>query len=192
MIYESYPWKQDLRRRKNLLIRYNTAEQFEKDDDKAYTVIEKAIFYSAFIIRKLHECDKLSTEADSRKLHISKYPAKREFNKIHHSLKEDSHRWEQGIHIDVPARDVCNWLIHSFIFEILFDEFGKVESFAVSSDFDRNEWLYIIDLSDWIEYMDFVASDFVVASNYHVRKVKQKKNKEIFDYVATYKERGTM
>lgn len=26
MIFESFPWKQDLRRRKNLIIKYNTAE----------------------------------------------------------------------------------------------------------------------------------------------------------------------
>ena len=52
MIFESFPWKQDLRRRKNLIIKYNTAEHFEKNDDTTYTVIEKAIFYSAFIIRK--------------------------------------------------------------------------------------------------------------------------------------------
>lgn len=50
MVYESYPWKQDLRRRKNLLLRYNKADRFDANFDTTYTVIEKAIFYSAFII----------------------------------------------------------------------------------------------------------------------------------------------
>ena len=54
MIYESYPWKRDLMRRRSLILRYNTAERLSHDDDdKTYTIIEKAIFYSAFIIRKL-------------------------------------------------------------------------------------------------------------------------------------------
>ncbi len=57
MIFESFPWEQDLRRRKNLIIKDNTAEHFEKNDDTTYTVIEKAIlFSSAFIIRKLIDC----------------------------------------------------------------------------------------------------------------------------------------
>ena len=56
MIFESSPWKQDLRKRKNLIIKYNMADHFEKNDDATYTVIEKAIFYSAFIIRKLIDC----------------------------------------------------------------------------------------------------------------------------------------
>lgn len=53
MIFESFPWKQDLRRRKNLIIKYNTAEHFEKNDDTTYTVIEKAIFYGCIkLLRK--------------------------------------------------------------------------------------------------------------------------------------------
>ena len=39
MIFESSPWKQDLRKRKNLIIKYNMADHFEKNDDATYTVI---------------------------------------------------------------------------------------------------------------------------------------------------------
>ncbi len=54
MIHESYPWKQDLLRRKRLIQKYNNAKMFEQEDsDTAYMIIEKAIFYSAFVIRKL-------------------------------------------------------------------------------------------------------------------------------------------
>ena len=65
MVYESYPWKQDLQRRKRLILKYNTVEHFNQNYESTYTVIEKGIFYSAFIIRKLLDCDgKLSDEAD--------------------------------------------------------------------------------------------------------------------------------
>ena len=53
MIYESFPWKQDLLQRKRLILKYNHSELLSEENDRAYTVIEKAIFYSAFIIRKL-------------------------------------------------------------------------------------------------------------------------------------------
>ena len=56
MILESWPWKQDLLRRKSLLIRYNTSDHLLENEERAYTNIEKAIFYSAFIIRKLIDC----------------------------------------------------------------------------------------------------------------------------------------
>ena len=50
MIYDSYAWKRDLLRRKQLIIRYNTKEQFEKDEEATFNVIEKAVFYSKAIV----------------------------------------------------------------------------------------------------------------------------------------------
>ena len=71
MIYESYPWKQDLLRRRRLIQKYNSSELHGKNDERAYTVIEKAIFYSAFIIRKLIDCKgKVSDEVDEYIFHL--------------------------------------------------------------------------------------------------------------------------
>ena len=189
MIYESHPWKQDLLRRKRLIQKYNRAEFYDEEDDRAYTVIEKAIFYSAFIIRKLIDCDRLSTEADEWQVQIEKYPALKEFNKIHHFVDEDSHDWENGRGITVQAKNICNWLIHSYVFTLIFEN-GIVASFAVASDFDRNDSLFVIKLADWIKYMEFVASDYVVARYARAEEVKLKKDKFVWDYISKYKERG--
>ena len=55
--------------------------------------------------------------------------------------------------------------------------------FCVSSDFDRNKYLYMVSLNNWLEYMDFIATDYVVEidTRYDVRKK---------DYVYTKKTRG--
>ena len=71
MILESYPWKQDLLRRIALIKKYNSTEFFQKNEERAYTVLEKSIFYSAFIVRKLLDCkSKLSDEADKYSLNV--------------------------------------------------------------------------------------------------------------------------
>lgn len=189
MVHESYPWKQDLRRRKNLLLRYNKADRFDANYDATYTVIEKAIFYSAFIIRKLIDCDRLSTEADDWQVQIEKYSALKEFDRIHHFVDEDSHDWENGQGLTVPAKNICNWLIHSYVFTLMFKD-GTVDAFAVASDFDRNDSLYVIELAEWIRYMEFVASDYVVARYARAEEVKLKKDKFAWDYISKYKERG--
>lgn len=94
MIFESFPWKQDLRRRKNLIIKYNTAEHFEKNDDTTYTVIEKAIFYSAFIIRKLIDCGgKLSDESENYSLKVCSVQPLKPVDRLHRWPEEDSHDW---------------------------------------------------------------------------------------------------
>lgn len=139
MIFESFPWKQDLRRRKNLIIKYNTAEHFEKNDDTTYTVIEKAIFYSAFIIRKLIDCGgKLSDESENYSLKVCSVQPLKPVDRLHRWPEEDSHDWENEKEVVVAGKNVCNWLIHSYMFFVVFNEDGIIDSFSVTSDFDRN------------------------------------------------------
>lgn len=92
MILESWPWKQDLLRRKSLLIRYNTSDHLLENEERAYTTIEKAIFYSAFIIRKLIDCGgKLSDEADKYSIHAKSIRPLKHIDIMHRWPEEDSH-----------------------------------------------------------------------------------------------------
>lgn len=184
MIFESYPWKQDLHRRKNLLLKYNKADLFETNEEGTYTVIEKAIFYSAFIARKLIDCGgKLSDEAENYSMRVySVRPIKRVDN-MHRWPEEDSHDWDNEQETTVAGKNVCNWLIHSFMFYLVFNEDGVVDSFSVTSDFDRNKILYRIPLKAWIDYIEYIATDDIVSLSSHY---DPKKN----EYVYTRKMRG--
>lgn len=184
MIFESFPWKQDLRRRKNLIIKYNTAEHFEKNDDTTYTVIEKAIFYSAFIIRKLIDCGgKLSDESENYSLKVCSVQPLKPVDRLHRWPEEDSHDWENEKEVVVTGKNVCNWLIHSYMFFVVFNEDGIIDSFSVTSDFDRNKVLYRIPLDAWMEYIDYIASDDIVGMSSHY-------DPKADDYVLSRKERG--
>lgn len=92
MIFDSIKWKQDLIRRKYLLKKYNTAERLNENFDSTYTVIEKSIFYSAFVIRKLTDTGmKLSDEACNYQFHIKRIKACKHFDITYRWLEEDSH-----------------------------------------------------------------------------------------------------
>lgn len=184
MVLESYPWKQDLIRRKSLIIRYNKAEKFEHNYDGTYTIIEKGIFYSAFIIRKLIDCGgKLSDDADRFNLTVKTVKPVRNIDILHRIPDMETHDWDNAEKKTVPGKDVCNWLIHSFVFVVMFDESGTITSFCVSSDYDRNKVLYMVELDDWLNYIDFIASDDIIGLN---SKYNEKKK----DMVYTKKERG--
>ena len=184
MVYESYPWKKDLQRRKSLLIRYNQKEKLEQNFEATYTVIEKSIFYSAFIIRKLIDCfGKLSDEADKYSLLVNCRTPLKQVNQLNRLPDENSHDWETVMSKTVRAKDVCNWLIHSYIFCLPIDDSGTINSFFVTSDYDRNKILYEVSINEWIDYMDFISKDYVVSlcSNY---------DEKLKDYVYTNKERN--
>lgn len=63
------------------------------------------------------------------------------------------------------------------------NEDGIIDSFSVTSDFDRNKVLYRIPLDAWMEYMDYIASDDIVGMSSHY-------DPKADDYVFSRKERG--
>lgn len=184
MIYESHPWKRDLLRRKQLIQKYNHAELLNEDAERAYTVIEKAIFYSAFIIRKLIDCKgKVSDEVDQYTFCLKGVRPIKEIDLMHRWPDVDTHNWEHEETYTKAGTEVCNWLIHSYIFFLSYNVDGTIDGFYVSSDYDRNKVLYRIELKDWLAYMDFVGKDYVTAICMHADENKK-------DYVYTLKARG--
>lgn len=184
MIWETYPWKQDLNRKKRQLLKYNTQEYLLQNEDKAYTIIEKAIFYSAFIIRKLVDCKgKTSDEVDNYSLKVFTIKPRKEITQTCIWPKEGSHDWDNERKGTIKGVKLCNSLIHSFIFSVVYDENGVIDSFVVSSDYDKNKVLYRVPLSEWIKYIDFVVSDDIVRLVSHY-DIKTK------DFEYTRKERG--
>lgn len=185
MIHESHPWKQDLLRRKRLIQKYNRAKFLSEDaEDRAYTVIEKVIFYSAFIIRKLIDCKgKVSDAVDGYQFKLKGIKPKRRIDYMHRWPDEDTHDWKQQSTYTKYGKDICNWLIHSFVFCLSYSESGEIDGFWISSDKDRNNILYFVELNDWIAYMDFVGRDDV--AEIEIRADEDKK-----DYVFMKKKRG--
>lgn len=182
MIHESYPWKLDLRRRLRLIEKHNVSGLLERDDDSAYTVLEKSVFYSAFIIRKLLECVKLSDEAERYSFQAIGIKPVKHIDRMHHWPDEKSHDWGNEIFLSVKGKDLCNWLIHSYVFFFIHEVDGSISEFCISSDYDRNKILYKIALGDWISYMKYISSDDITEISMHYDRTKQ-------DYVFTSKKR---
>lgn len=188
MIFESGPWKDDLLSYRSKINEYSSSKYFQNDDDdsdNAYSILEKSIFYSAFVIRKLVECKtKLSDEADRYALKVEIFESKRHFDNMHHWTSEDSHNWESPIKQTKQGKDVCNRLIHSLIFELVYNDDQSVEGFFVSSDLDSDKCLYHVSLNDWLEYIDFIRLDDV--SELHAErtekgiKYKKVRNKNLY------------
>ena len=61
----------------------------------------------------------------------------------------------------------------------------EINSFFISSDYDRNKVLYCVELKDWLSYMEFVGKDYVKSAS------MESSDKEV-DYIYTRKERGSL
>ncbi len=178
MISESWYYKKDLLKHIQLLKLYNTEIHFANEDEVTRIEIEKIIFYSAFIIRKLIDCKlKLSNTAEKYSLKVTSYKSLKKHDEWHNWIKDDSHDWESEKKTTIQGKNLCNSLIHSLFFSLVFDEEGcECIGFLVSSDYDDNndELLYKVDLSEWIKYMNFIANDNVVNIKSDLKIIKDK------------------
>ena len=66
MIYESGPWRERLANIRKEIKKINTKENFVRNDEKTYSVLEQDIFLSAFIIRKLIDCKSKVIDRDCK------------------------------------------------------------------------------------------------------------------------------
>lgn len=168
MIFESYPWKQDLHRFAEDINKFNCAELLSKDDGEAYIAIEKAVFYSAFVIRKLIECkEKVSDDIDSYKIKVKGIVPTKHMNFKNRIPSEETHDWNKVSTYTKSGKDICNWLIHSYVFIFCCKDDSTYGSFLVSSDLDKDKCLYEVQLDDWVNFMDYVYTDDIVEMIIH-------------------------
>jgi hypothetical protein len=131
--------------------------------------MEKAVFLSAFIIRKLIDSNRLSEEVEKSKTPVQIHPL------TDPDAAPDSMNWEK---IDdfydldhaemrsVPLRELINWLIHSFtlLIDVRSAHAGGLipTGFWCNSDRTRRRELVRVGWTDYQELLRRVIQDDVV------------------------------
>ena len=181
MIYVSLPWKNELKRIKKYLESNSLYDKNGNTNEIKIFHFEKNLFISAFIIRKLIESDKMSDYIDNLSIKVKAYKPKKHIDKLHCYIDEDEYNWKNVEKKVISIKDISNYLIHSYVFNFsINDENYKCESFFVSSDYDRNKYLYEIQMKDWYKVLDKVSSDSITRIS---RRFKEKND----DYVSIKK-----
>jgi hypothetical protein len=179
MMWESGPWKLELYR---LVLRcerqYNQLSRVPHKDWWEGAVqtmqMEKAVFLSAFIVRKLIDSNRLSTQVEESQTQVQIHPL------LDPAVAPDFMNWEKietfydldHAHVrSVPLRDLVNWLIHSFTFliEVRSDHAGGSvpTGFWCNSDRTRRRELVRVGWTDYKELLRRVIHDDVVEISFH-------------------------
>jgi len=185
LISTSQKWKKELDNLRSQIIRYNTSENIDKNFEATFFKIERALLYSATNIRVLIESHRLSDEAEAYSIYVTKNRPIKEINGLNKLFDKNAYDLEDTCFESVLGKNVCNWILHSYIFHLAFEEKGHIVGFSVSSDFDKNKGLYTLKLDDWLDYMNFLILDNIIVSSVEYSK---KKN----EYMYTKKKRGDL
>jgi hypothetical protein len=157
MIEESFYWKSDLLKQAGSLRKRATQERWT---DASYARCEQTIMLGFYSIRKLRESAKLTDKVAKMNVPIRSYPAT---GRTVHLL--NSHRLEKLYHLDKPKKGtaslpfLCNQIIHSYVFSLLFEERNKLAGLLVASDRDRSKALLEVSVQKLIEIFETVGQD---------------------------------
>jgi hypothetical protein len=169
MIFDSYTWKRELKKELKQFKKFTNTTNIQVAPPESgifFLKIEKFFFVTAYIIRKLNESNKLSDELVNTRISVTKYPRTNkgellDFMNNHHTERFFDFKKKQKS--SIPCLVVCNYLIHSFIFDPIFDDKDwKVVGIQVTSDRSKSEALYYISLGEYLGFLEEVINDQIV------------------------------
>ena len=136
--------------------------------------LNRAILYSATILRKIiedeAEAETIAKDAGitlpkQKTVHASleaiKYPYTGEEGWAIRS-KLCASDYGKGQTVCIKVKDVCNWLLHSYVWGVARNEDRKnYAGFLVASDFDKEKFVHFIPFEEWCALLRVVINDGV-------------------------------
>lgn len=158
MIWESGPWKEELLR----LARTLERRRFQKRWSPAsQACLEREVFIGFFTVRKLMEAHKLTDAVAEQQVPLTKYrfvPDARVTLRNWHKVDELVLQ-ESATPSRLPLRELCNQLIHSYVFVEVVAESNGLDGFFFCSDWSRGKCLYYASVRDVIQVFTSVGLD---------------------------------
>jgi hypothetical protein len=166
MIYESGPWKDRLLRDAKRLRELMRATRTPL---RRTFAIEQAFFRSAFSMRKLWEAHKLSSSWGQRSLSCRQYKLKATVPTIfsRHDIDE-LYDLDAAIKGTIKAPELCNLLVHSFIFVPDFKSNGALAGVYFASDRSRRNQLIWISARDYVSLLMHTGQNYPNRGTYKV------------------------
>jgi hypothetical protein len=162
MIWESMYWKKPLLETSS---RLSKATYKRGLSDDALGRIEYDIMTGFFAIRKLIDAKtKVSTELSKKSILIKRWTYRPELNRdefdgpnlVNWYQIRRFYDKESEHNASIALYQVCNQIIHSFVFSFSFDALDRIDGIAFSSDKDRFSHLNLLPIKD----VGSVFSDF--------------------------------
>ena len=156
MIWESSYWKKDLLKiAKKLEKRQNQKKWL----DSSFANTEKDIMISAFMIRKLFESKKIDNIMEKENIKITSYPSNGcKINLLRRHSPEDFFKINTPITNQKSIKEICNQIIHSYVFTLILNDSNQLVSFWFMSDYNKSEQMIEITIFDYIKILKKIGT----------------------------------
>lgn len=162
MIQDSVPWKDELLRVAARLERKRTQKRWT---ERSGYLVERDLMVSAYAIRKLIEASKVSDALSGRSFIAEEYAL---LGLVPDFFSRFSfwelYDLESPRRASLSLREVCNQLIHSWMWAISATEQNEFDGVYVSSDRSRASRLYKFELAELINTIRDIGREDIVYS----------------------------
>lgn len=166
---ESKFWKSDLLKYSNYLKKLG---EIKKWTEKSQVIFEKKVVINFFIIRKLIETKKFSDLLSKKEYNLKCYlKSSKSLTKINSGWIDEMYKMEESKDIKKNILFICNQLIHSLTIYAQIDN-NKWDNILMTSDYEKNKWLYRIDISVIIEIMEDFGNNYPSKESYVLNEAK--------------------
>lgn len=171
LVYESSYWKNELLVLASEIARLQSRpipEEGDCGEDLEFR-LERALLYSAFVIRILFESNKLTDKMSGMSVPLVLFPSLvDDWDKVSPVSKRfpDSKYfdWDNSSKTTMNVRSFSNQLIHgATIITFEFDGRDVPLGFLVTSDRGLNRGLFRCLFSDWLQVVRMIAADEVIS-----------------------------
>ncbi|SRR5260370_13138273 len=163
MIWESGPWKNELLANARLLEQY--AKSKRRSERRSFC-IERAIFLSAYVMRKLWESGKLSSSWEKRKVSCIFHPPKtRKPDRLSWHRIGEHYRLDTSKPDSLTAIEFCHRLIHSYVFMEVEGPGKIIAGFFFASDQTKSRGLWFVKFIDVLTLLKETGRDYPSSSH---------------------------
>jgi len=164
MIWESYYWKKDLL---SYAKKLEKRKEQNKWFDSSYANMEKEIMISSFMIRKLFDSDKIDKRLDEQKIEVISYKSNgKKINKMKNIFPDRYFELEKPTKVKIKVRDICNQIIHSYIFNPLMNENNNLQAIWFASDYTKFKQLIELKIENYIDILNQIGNYWSTSEHY--------------------------
>lgn len=168
MIFDSVVWKYELEKKVADFKTY-ISDKSALDEERFGMKVEEFFFVTAFIVRKLLESYKFSDEYCAKQYTVIGYQRKKDDYAVDflNNHKIDKHfDLESSEPITCNLNNICNLLIHSFIFIMAVDD-SVLDGIFVTTDYDKEKFILKLSLSEYLRLLEGCINDDIIRMDYN-------------------------
>lgn len=171
MIDESWPWRQDLRRFASSI---EAARRKPVNTDGRFARLERDHMYGFYAVRRLMECFKLSNATCQSVCRVLQYPYRTgsHLTLLNWSDLERHYEFDRGVRASLGLRDLCNQVMHSYVFLLAVGAQRRLSGIFVSSEYRRRRSLAYLPAWRTVRLFRRVAADWPNTSIGHFDDAK--------------------